>query len=137
MKKISMDMLLQMNSKTGKRMDKNFAWADLVLLASSADSVVRVDKQIVTLSKGDVVVYPAQLAKRWGWSERAVRSFLNEVEKTGEALFFSRKTFNTANCMGVHICNYSAWCVDGCVTVPLHPSCPDMIVHFIRSVEIA
>lgn len=61
--------------------DQRSAWIDLLLLANHKDRQRPYKGEIKTYHAGEVNVSLAFLAKRWRWSRKRVRRFINLLEK--------------------------------------------------------
>ena len=59
------------------------AWVDLVLMVNHKKNKALVNGHLVTVNRGEHITSYKKLAKRWGWGERTVRTFLNTLEKDG------------------------------------------------------
>lgn len=56
-----------------------FAWAHLIATAAWSPKTVKVSGQLVLLQRGQTLVGRKYLAEQWGWSEKAVRTFLEKL----------------------------------------------------------
>lgn len=65
------------------RFSKGQAWIDLLLLANHDDTKTTYKGEIIVCRKGDVNRSMLWLADRWGWSRKAVKHFLDLLEKDG------------------------------------------------------
>lgn len=59
---------------------KGQAWLDLMMSANHKTRRVRMDNQLVTISRGTFITSTRKLADRWGWSRKKVISFLDLLE---------------------------------------------------------
>lgn len=65
------------------RFDKAHAWLDLLLLANHTDKKTMHRGQLVVCKRGDVNLSLTELAKRWRWSRKAVKHFVETLERDG------------------------------------------------------
>lgn len=80
---IKLDRQLQEHWLWEGRFSKGQAWIDLLLLANHDDVKTPYKGEIITCKRGDVNRSMLYLAERWGWSRKAVKHFLDLLEKDG------------------------------------------------------
>ena len=80
---ISLDRQIQEHWIWQDRFSKGQAWIDLLLLANHEDSKQLYKGELVTCKRGDVNRSIKWLSERWGWSRKAVKHFLDLLERDG------------------------------------------------------
>jgi hypothetical protein len=62
------------------------AWMDLIASAQYKPSELEIRGQIVTIERGQFLTTIGALAKRWMWSEKEVRTFLDRIQRHNLAI---------------------------------------------------
>lgn len=91
-----------------KPFDKLHAWLDLLLLANYEDKKTMRGNQIIEVKRGSFITSEVELASRWGWSRKKVRSFL-ELLMNEQMIIKKGTTKYTA----ISIVNYDFYQVQG------------------------
>ncbi len=86
--------------------DKPFArgqaWVDLLIMADSKDGECFFNGKIQPTRVGEVRTSILYLSKRWGWGNRKVKSFLDNLKKVGMIDFNC-----TSKCTTIFLVNYA------------------------------
>lgn len=70
-------------SWTSEPFTKGQAFADLYFLATYEDAYSNYRGERIFCKRGDVNLSIQAIAKRWGWSEKKARHFINQLEEEG------------------------------------------------------
>ena len=80
------------------------AWIDLLMMANHAPSRFKHGNHFIDLERGQTVTSTYKLAERWGWGDKKVRIFIQQLQKDG----MIRKD-TTRNYTILTIENYERW----------------------------
>lgn len=97
-----------------KPFSRGQAWIDLILLANHEDRTIFFDGKPEIVKRGSFLTSTSKLMQRWGWGNRKVLIFLEQLEKEGMLVRSPRK-----RCTGITLVNY------GLYQSPMHRSCTD------------
>ncbi|SMP38332.1 hypothetical protein [Anoxynatronum buryatiense] len=87
-----------------KPFSKGQAWLDLVMLANHTTKKFLHGSHLIQCQRGQTVTSANQLAKRWGWGEKKVRTFIKQLETD---TMIARQA--TAHYTIIEISNYDKW----------------------------
>ena len=88
--------------------DMRSAWIDLILMANHADNDVMVNRNVVTIKKGQTLTSYGKLAERWHWSIGRVRRYLALLKKL-EMVSLSGTQGGTLNGTLITLVNYGVY----------------------------
>lgn len=91
----------------GDAFSRREAWLWLIAAAAWKDHRIDNNGKPTTLHRGEVVIARPHLAKQWGWTEKAVRCFLDRLSAKGMISDRGRSKGRFANV--VSICNYEKY----------------------------
>ena len=107
--------------------DKPFArgqaWVDLLIMADSKDGECFYNGKIQPTHVGEVRTSILYLSKRWGWGNRKVKSFLDNLKKVGMIDFNC-----TSKCTTIFLVNYAKFAAKSNANAPqnayqMHNTC--------------
>lgn len=86
--------------------DRRSAWLWLIARANWKDKRVNHKGKLIDLKRGQMLAGRAFLAEKWGWSEKAVRTYLSALSADG-MIEMGQSSGHYANVLT--ICNYDAY----------------------------
>lgn len=104
--------LLESNRWLAEPFTRAQAWVDLIGLARHNDGYMRIRGIKIELKRGQVGRSQLTLAKRWRWSRKKVKRYLNELENDGDVT--QQTTHQNSNVTTViTILRYNYWQGEG------------------------